>query len=296
MRRPRPSGKTGTASAGSDGWSRWLRIGRPQGRAYLNFGTRGGVHPLVRRIRVALRLAVRAACLWPQPEVLTGSYALELPDLDLPMLYQGGGQVPLGEGGAGAWPRRHRGAGMLGGRYRAADPAARPRAARRAASDDAVDGAVAARGGLVGPGQHPGDDRRHPAGLVPHLCVLVQPGPRYPWAVRLVPPGRRDRAATRSGVSAAGGVAWRAGSPTVRPSCARSLPRSGCSNQPTTLAGSAACSAYGPAPRRGTPTPRGTATVTASFDDAPSARRRPRHRQERGWRGRNTGQDRPARW
>ena len=29
------------------------------------------------------------------PEALTGSYALELPDLDLPMLYQGGGQAPL---------------------------------------------------------------------------------------------------------------------------------------------------------------------------------------------------------
>ena len=70
-----------------------LRIGRPPARAYLNFGTR------VAFIRWYAESGSHfdwqaALVLVASPEALTGSYALELPDLDLPMLYKGGGQAP----------------------------------------------------------------------------------------------------------------------------------------------------------------------------------------------------------
>ena len=71
-----------------------LRTGRPPGRAYLNLGT------LAAFIRWYAEPGSHfdwqyALVLVAPPGTLTGSYALELPDLDLPMLYQGGGQVPL---------------------------------------------------------------------------------------------------------------------------------------------------------------------------------------------------------
>ena len=42
---------------------------------------------------------------------------------------------------------------------------------------------------MWGLSQHPGDDRRHPAGLIPHLRERVQPGHGHPRAIRLLPPG-----------------------------------------------------------------------------------------------------------
>jgi Double-GTPase 2 len=71
-----------------------LRVGRPPGRAYLNFGTQAAC------IRWYAESASHfdwqyALVMVAQPDVLTGDYALELPDLDLPELYQGGGQVTL---------------------------------------------------------------------------------------------------------------------------------------------------------------------------------------------------------
>lgn len=70
-----------------------LRIGRPLGRAYLNFGEQAA---FVRWYAESASFDWQyALVLVAHPDVLTASYALELPDLDLPMLYQGGGRVPL---------------------------------------------------------------------------------------------------------------------------------------------------------------------------------------------------------
>ena len=71
-----------------------LRSGRPLGRAYLNFERRAAF------IRWYAEPGSHfdwqyALVLVASPDVLTACYALELPDLDLPMLYQGGGQVPI---------------------------------------------------------------------------------------------------------------------------------------------------------------------------------------------------------
>ncbi len=79
-----------------------LRIGRPPGRAYLNFGTQAAC------IRWYAESTSRfdwqyALVLVAQPYVLTSGYALELPDLDLAELSQGGGQVPL----VRTWGRDH---------------------------------------------------------------------------------------------------------------------------------------------------------------------------------------------
>jgi hypothetical protein len=84
--------------AESDRWLRrlepWLRAGGPPGRAYFNFG---GQAAFIRwYAEAALHFDWQyALVLVGQPDVLTGSYALELPDSDLPKLSQGGGQAPL---------------------------------------------------------------------------------------------------------------------------------------------------------------------------------------------------------
>jgi hypothetical protein len=93
-----PAGTSIRDQADSDRWGRrlepWLRAGRPPGRAYLNFGIRAAF------IRWYADAASRfdwqyAFVLVGQTDVLTGSYALELPDPDLSDLHQSGGQVTL---------------------------------------------------------------------------------------------------------------------------------------------------------------------------------------------------------
>lgn len=79
-----------------------LRIGRPPGRTYLNFG------PQAACIRWYAESPSRfdwqyALVLVAQPYALTSGYALELPDLDLAELSQGDGQVPL----VRTWGRDH---------------------------------------------------------------------------------------------------------------------------------------------------------------------------------------------
>lgn len=84
--------------AGSDRWRRriepWLRAGRPQGHAYFNFGAQAAFIRWYAEARSHFDWQY-ALVLVGQSDVLTGSYALELPDSDLPMLSRGGGQVPL---------------------------------------------------------------------------------------------------------------------------------------------------------------------------------------------------------
>ena len=84
--------------AESDRWLRrlepWLRIGKPPGRAYLDFGTQLAL------IRWYAEAASHfdwqyALVLVGHSDVLTSGYALELPDPDSPTLHQGGGRLPL---------------------------------------------------------------------------------------------------------------------------------------------------------------------------------------------------------
>jgi hypothetical protein len=84
--------------AGSERWLRrlepWLRAGRPQGRAYLNFG------PQAAFLRWYAEAGSQfdwqyALALVGQPDVLAGGYALELPDSDLATLQHASGQAQL---------------------------------------------------------------------------------------------------------------------------------------------------------------------------------------------------------
>jgi hypothetical protein len=84
--------------AGSDLWLRrlelWLRAGRPQGRAYLNFEAHAAFIRWYAEPASHFDWQYALALVGPS-DVLTGGYALELPDSDLPLLHQGDGQVPL---------------------------------------------------------------------------------------------------------------------------------------------------------------------------------------------------------
>jgi hypothetical protein len=91
----------------SDSWQRrlepLLRTGRPTGCAYLNFGTQVAFARWYTESGSHFDWQY-ALVLVAKPTVLTGTNALEFPDLDLPELYQGGGQVPLARAEPGSRP------------------------------------------------------------------------------------------------------------------------------------------------------------------------------------------------
>jgi Double-GTPase 2 len=107
-----PAGSTGrivqtaasTAAAEADRWREllepFLRIGRPMGRGYLDFGSRAAFVRWYADAGSPLDWQYALALVGDRG-VLTASYALELPSPDLQMLYSGGGLVPVARTGPG---------------------------------------------------------------------------------------------------------------------------------------------------------------------------------------------------